>query len=990
VRVRPVTQAYLALGRALCGRPLCAPPVLSDGARRRYEQAAGRGQITRSPVSIVHRAQHSRVAAWIERGLAKEGCNVRRVCHSADLEVSPDTTVVTLPGVDLPQLPGADQIRVRVSTDPEDFDLALLESEPGPTSSAEVIDLTKVDGADAWSFLRRRLGFVDGHSQGTDLPSPEEPTPAATRLPLRNPVFTGRQAALEAVRDAFSPGDGTQQVWVVGPPGIGKSELAREYLHQFGADYGWVCWLPAESAPSVHAGLYALAHDREIGLFGAVLSSLKDRLERWESPWLLVLDGVTEPEDLGDLLPRAGHGHILVTAPSAPAGVRSLELPPFDRSEAVGLLATLSRLRDEPELAELAAVVGVHPLSVHLAGSWVAETARQMLRTGQTTHSDAARWAASELTLRLADGTETAADDAPSPPDQHHLVQLALDLLANMKTGATVVRHLAMALTALNPSGVDVTLLSEIGMIKSLASAAGVDGDRLLADSTELHLALRAGVRAGLLDLSWPPGVRLRSPGITREALARRTGKPALAAMQRHVLSGLAATCPADARGDEAALVPRYAELCRHLLPSNALASDQPCVRRWVVRQVRHWYCSGDVTTHRWTLGQAERLFLDWKDRFGADDLLRLRLGTQLANLFRALGEDARALEIDEEVLAGQRRVLGNDHPRAWLTMRGMASDLLGLGRFPEALFEQQLAWEGFREAYGADHLETLTAAQELSLCLMLHGQDREAAEREFDTLRRLARVVGRQDAAMVRSAIQLSLMLRNLGQLAEARRQLTRVSEWTQDNDQVGNRSRLRLRRAQLVTARDEGRVTTTLPGHRDVLRDYEDLLGSEHPEVVACRLSVAGHTHRAGDAQEAIQLASSCLASFTELRGREHPFVGVCHDQLGVFYRAAGDARQAREQAQQACAGLADALGDGHPWTLAALINQANLVFDDSGEQQARESDQELFLACRRSLARRHPLVVAAEHNLRLSHQDREVAAPGAVRADVLTETP
>jgi hypothetical protein len=157
-----------------------------------------------------------------------------------------------------------------------------------------------------------------------------------------------------------------------------------------------------------------------------------------------------------------------------------------------------------------------------------------------------------------------------------------------------------------------------------------------------------------------------------------------------------------------------------------------------------------------------------------------------------------------------------------------------------------------------------------------------------------------------------------------------------------------------------------------------------------VACRLSVAGHAHRAGHAQEAIQLAGSCLASFTELRGREHPFAGVCHDQLGVFYRAAGDARQAREQARQACAGLADALGDGHPWTLAALINQANLVFDDCGVQQARESDQELFLACRRSLARRHPLVVAAEHNLRLSHQDREVAAPVAVRADVLTETP
>ena len=76
----------------------------------------------------------------------------------------------------------------------------------------------------------------------------------------RNPRFTGRDALLAEVYDRLdaAPAD-TAVVALIGPPGIGKSQLAAEYAHRFAARYDVVWWVTVDGRPALEARLAAFA-----------------------------------------------------------------------------------------------------------------------------------------------------------------------------------------------------------------------------------------------------------------------------------------------------------------------------------------------------------------------------------------------------------------------------------------------------------------------------------------------------------------------------------------------------------------------------------------------------------------------------------------------------------------------------------------------------------------------------------------------------------
>ena len=141
----------------------------------------------------------------------------------------------------------------------------------------------------------------------------------------RNPHFTGRLEVIARIEEDLQSGQVAAVTQAIaGLGGIGKTQLALEYCYRQTASYKVVWWIRAESKETRMADLAALAKRLQLGSTDEFnLSDSVRAVVEWlnRTPgWLLIFDNVEHPDDLEDLLPAAGRGHILITSRHASWG----------------------------------------------------------------------------------------------------------------------------------------------------------------------------------------------------------------------------------------------------------------------------------------------------------------------------------------------------------------------------------------------------------------------------------------------------------------------------------------------------------------------------------------------------------------------------------------------------------------------------------------------------------------------------------------------
>ena len=162
-------------------------------------------------------------------------------------------------------------------------------------------------------------------------------------LPPLDPWFSGRTEALAEVERLLVAQRG---LTLRGLGGLGKSSLARRYLHRNRHRFSFVGWLCAADAGSLIGGYVALAGFlSQHGLSRHPAPSPTDPQARLAfvlaelahlSDWLLVLDNADHPEALELLWPSIEHGFVLVTSRHPePGRFPVYELPPWNLEEAL-------------------------------------------------------------------------------------------------------------------------------------------------------------------------------------------------------------------------------------------------------------------------------------------------------------------------------------------------------------------------------------------------------------------------------------------------------------------------------------------------------------------------------------------------------------------------------------------------------------------------------------------------------------------------------
>ncbi|MFE0022554.1 FxSxx-COOH system tetratricopeptide repeat protein [Amycolatopsis sp. NPDC059021] len=779
---------------------------------------------------------------------------------------------------------------------------------------------------------------------------PEDPPPVWGNVPPRNPNFTGRGELLDQLAKRLT--SGTTAVLpsaVHGLGGIGKTQMATEYIYRHLQDYDLVWWIDAAHTTQIRAGLTELA--RVLGVQGAteaniavpaVLEAL--RTGRPFRRWLLVFDAAESPEVVLPFFPRNGPGEILITSRNSDwAGIaRPLELAVFKREESVELLGRRGPEIDLDDADELAEKLGDLPLAVEQAAAWRAVT-------GMPVHEY----------LRLFDESVEEILDTASAPDYEVSVAAAWNVsFEELKTRNPAAHQILHICAFFSPEPISRDLLTGVSRV-----SISPELDAALRDPIKLARAIRDINRYGLAKIDHGSNT-LQLHRLVQLVLRNRVMAPQVhARMQHGAHQLLAALDPNDPESSRH--WPRYRELLPHAYAANVLDCDDSWPRQLYINLMRYLFEYGDHEEAA-RLGQQAREH--FTETLGPTNPQTLEVSSRLGLYLWAIGRYAEAAELNQRTLALRMQVSGEENEETFALQRNITIDLRAQGDFAAGTKLSEEIYTKCKRMFGEDDPETLHAAYQHALSLRLSGDYRAAAELDGDTLRRRIEVLGRDHVRTFSVNSALNVDLREAGQYGQARVQQERLTENFQarygedQSDTVVNAFHLSVAR------RKDGDHDGALSLSTDALKRFRLAYGDNHATTMACALGHSIDLRHSGDLAAAKKLGEETFERYRNGLGEHHPHTLAATVDLAVTLRLQGDAAAARTLDERALEHLRATIGPDHPYAVISTVNLASDLAALGELDKAIELGRDAVERGRQVLGEEHPTVLAACFNLGL----------------------
>ncbi|WP_329101500.1 tetratricopeptide repeat protein [Micromonospora sp. NBC_01699] len=766
-------------------------------------------------------------------------------------------------------------------------------------------------------------------------PSQVEAPPALVNLPIRPGVFVGRGDSLDRLDTHLAAPGGVVVQAVHGLGGIGKSTLAARWAAGRTGDFNPVWWITADTPAAINAGLVGLAVALQPELIGLLPSeALRERAVQWltcHQGWLLVLDNVTDPADITNLLARAPNGRYLITSRRA-AGwtgiAATIRLNVLDLDEAVQVVAAIMRDHsDELDLAGIAEVcveLGYLPLAVEQAGSFMAQAGvppREYLSMlavyPAAMYSAAGEGADAERTIaRIWRVTLDRFVDEPLTADTLRVLawysseaipRTLLDGLAEPPAVAQAIRRLAVY--NLLTTDLDAGTVTLHRLVQAVARTADPADPHRQADDIEAarQFAAHALIAALPLDRhdpeSWPT-YRFVLPHL--EAFARNSPEHP-DSVTGLLLAGLGAFLHEQGAVHQA---------IRHLERGVAALRDDEENDHLRVLAVQTllanaYLSAGDlrraITLHEQILAETQRIA-------GDDDKRTMAAATNLAAAYNKAGSLKRAIPLLEQTLADSRRLHGDKDPGTLVVASNLASVLQAKGDLRRAIEFQQQIVTGSIELLGPDHPNTLTVQNNLACSLARAGELQLAMSLHEEVLEGRRRVLGKDHPATLASANALAGVYEAAGDKVRGFKLYRRTYD---------NRRRV---------------------------------LGDDHPDTLTSAGDLADTYLQAGNYGRAISLNEKTLAARRRVLGDDHPDTLQSASNLAEAYGVGRRLDDAVPLAERTLADRRRVLGEHHPQTLISAINVACSYFLAGRLSEAVTLAKRTHLSARRVLGADH----------------------------------
>ncbi|WP_275413638.1 FxSxx-COOH system tetratricopeptide repeat protein [Plantactinospora endophytica] len=827
-------------------------------------------------------------------------------------------------------------------------------SASSPAGSDRLVEIGPTDVADLPVQSESDAGLLRG-----DPMPPVAPTQRSTAklpqvwgdVPQRNPNFTGRKELLEHLHNELQTSRETAVLpqALHGMGGVGKSQVAIEYVHQHSGDYDLVWWVPSEQDGQILASLTKLAQRLDLEVSpeaNSAVPAVREALSTGQVPydsWLLVFDNAETPDEVQKYFPTGGAGKILVTSRDLDwARVsQAIEVDVFTREESRTFLRKRNPELSDADTDRLAEALGDLPLAIEQAAAWRAATGMPV----------------DEYLALLEDKRIELLDASPSPDYKRSVAaawKLSLERLKEVNESAFQLLQIC-SFFAPEPISRDLFAGSPTAPITPAL-------DTTLSDKFRLSRAIRDIQRYALARIDHRRNT-LQIHRLIQAVLVGEMGDDERELMRRGAHTLLANGNPNNPSRRER--WENYLALRPHVAVSRAVESTDPRVQDLVFGIVQFLYHWGD---HTGSEELAEEAYGLWVRHRGETAPQTLRLAKWLGWTRWINGKYREARELNQHTLELYRQTLGEEDEGTIDAMYMVSIDLRTSGDFTAAreLDEQALAIA--RREFGDDDFATLVCASSLGVSLRLNGEFARAAKLDRDTADRRATLLGSDDEATLNTLNGLCIDMRESGSYLEARRQQEELYARHLTAFGPDAPATLRAARTLAVARRKAGDHSGALSLAETTLEKYRRRYDDDYPDTIATAVNFAIDLRHTGDLAGALELGEATLERYGRMFGPHHSYTLSARTNLAIVLRLQGDVEAAYRHNKEALELLHSTLGDDHPVTLICATNLASDLYALGKVQEAYEQDTDTLARSERTLGVEHPSTLACSVNLAL----------------------
>jgi tetratricopeptide (TPR) repeat protein len=566
--------------------------------------------------------------------------------------------------------------------------------------------------------------------QSSERPSFPGALPAIWNIPYpRNPYFTGREELLSRLAASLRAGQTvgiSQPQAVSGLGGVGKTQIALEYVYRYYQEYEAVLWTRADTQEALISGFVAFANllhlpQQEERDQLKIMQEVKDWLMN-HTGWLLLLDNADDLALVQDFLPPAGRGHTLLSTRAASMGrlAQRIEVDALDsESGALLLLRRAGRLGSDAPLEQAKASeriiarqitqeLGGLPLALDQAGAYIEETQCSL---------------ADYLHLYRSQRAELLKARGGLVPDHPEPVATTWSLsFDQVQERSLAAADLLRVCAFLHPDAIPEELITE---------GAAALGPSLQA------------VAQSLLAFNQAIGVLLSYSLLKRNAEEHQLSIHRLVqavlkdGMEKHIYRDWAERV-VQAVNQALPTEVDYGPYARY---ERCLPHAQECAQ--LIEQEQFTSDAASTLLHQtgiylWTharYAEAEAFFQQslriWEQAYGPDHPQVAYPLNGLAILYREQGKYAEAEPLYQRALRIREHALGPDHPQVAYPLTNLARLYREQGKYAEAEPLYQRALRIREKALGPDHPHTREVVRNYAGLLRKMGREPEATQLE-------------------------------------------------------------------------------------------------------------------------------------------------------------------------------------------------------------------------------------------------------------------